>query len=106
MSQEEELHGQFENISQTFNELLILSENLDNNYQKLLSELAVSEDQISGFLSNPVNFTEEEWSELESEKQKMQEMLEVQLSHLQDPKAMKKKYSERKRIKNNWLFVR
>jgi len=106
MSHDEELYGKFENMQQKINELLILSENLNNNYQKILEQLDLSDQQLTSFVENPENFSEKEWEDLEAEKKKMQEMLDLQMSHLQDPKKVQKKYSQRKRVKSNWLFVR
>lgn len=107
MSQEE-LYGndKFEKMQQTLKELLIQSENLDRNYQNLLNDLSLSENQLTQFMDNPGNFSSEEWSELESEKEKMQAMLEQQLSNVKDPKKTRKKYSQQKRVKNDWIFVR
>ncbi len=96
-------HG---NMQRKLKELLILSEKLDNNYQKLLDDLSISEDQLINFIDNPENFTENEWNDLQAEKETMEKMLDLQLSQVKDPNENKKKYSQRKRVQSNWIFVR
>ncbi len=106
MSKEDELYHKYQSTQQKLKELSIMSEKIDRNYQSLLTTLGTSPKELKEFMENPENFSPAIWEEMQEEKKKMDEMLALQMSVLRDPKKIKKKYSERGRVKQNWIFVR
>lgn len=106
MSKEDQLYQKYQITQQKLKELSIMAERIDRNYQSLLNILDLSPRQLKEFMENSENFSIEIWEDMQKEKQKMEEMLALQMTALRDPKKIKKKYSERGRVKQNWIFVR
>lgn len=106
MSKEDELYQKYLSTQQKLKEFSIMSEKIDRNYDTLLQILGLSSAELTEFMENPANFSQEMWNDLQTEKQKMEELLNLQMSVVRDPKKISKKYSERGRVKQNWLFVR
>ncbi len=106
MSKEDELYHKYQSTQQKLKELSIMSEKIDRNYQSILDLLGLSPTELNEFMENSENFSPEIWEDMQKEKKKMEELLNLQMTALRDPKVINKKYSERGRIKQNWLFVR
>ena len=106
MLYQEEFDKNYQTIDKQLKELTISMEALDRNYQDLLNHLSMTSEQLKSFMENPANFTPEAWEELQQEKEKMEQMLKLQFSCIAKPQEVKKKYSERGSIQQNWLFVR
>ncbi len=106
MSTEEKRANELKIMQQTINELQILSENLNRNYQNVLQELQISQEEFTLFVTNPNNFTEKEWKEMHQAEEEMKQLITAQLTEVVNPKATKQKYAQRSQIKNNWIFVR
>lgn len=106
MTKEKELYDKYQTTQLKLKELAIMSEKLDRDYQSFLGSLEVTPAQLHEYMENPENFAPGVWDELQKEKEKMDELLKLQMSVLRDPKKIKKKYSERGRVKQNWIFVR
>jgi hypothetical protein len=86
-------------------ELLIRIDSLDREVKVLLSELNISPEKLSVFVDNQANFTEENWQELQKQRQLLDEKLSKELSNIRDPRKVKKHQDDR-HIQRHWLFVR
>lgn len=106
MSKEDELYQKYQSTQQKLKELSIMSEKIERNYQAILRNLNFSPKQLKEYMENPDNFSPAIWEDMQKEKEKMDEMLKLQMTAVRDPSKIKKKYSERARVKQNWLFVR
>lgn len=101
-----------ENIEEKINtnekkirELDIRHEKLDMDISNFLEELDVTPEQLSAFISNPENFTEENWKELQRRKKQLDEKLNVELKSIRDPLKSKKAFASLK-INPQWLYVK
>lgn len=106
MSKEDELYQKYQSTQQKLKELAIMSESIERNYQALLKNLDLTPQELKSYMENPNNFTPIEWEDLQKEKEKMDEMLKLQLTTVCDPRKTKKKYAEKARVRQNWIFVR
>lgn len=86
-------------------ELSIRMEQLDREIDTLLKELKVTPDQLSTFIQEKDNFTEENWSQLQEQRRKLDEKLLCELKNVSDPLKTKKNYEGRV-IGSNWIHVR
>ena len=86
-------------------ELAIRIETLNRDVDALLSELQVNPAQLTAFLNNKDNFTEENWETLQQQRKVLDEKLLTQLAHVSNPLNTKKAYADRN-VQRHWLFVR
>ena len=86
-------------------ELSINIENLNRQTHELLSELNVNSEQISSFLNNKDNFTEEDWHHLQKQQKELNHKLESALNNIKDPRKAKEAQLALNPQKH-WLFVR
>jgi hypothetical protein len=105
MFDQKDLEKSIEDEQRKINELIIRNENLDLETDTFLKNLKVTPEQLSLFMANKDNFTEENWERLQQEKEKREMKLETEIKNIRNPLKVKKTYSERK-IENHWLFVR
>lgn len=87
------------------NELVLRMDALDREYSALMAELEVTPQQISTFLGNPSNFTEEQWEALQNQRKMLDEKLTTDINNIRNPIKTKKAQAERN-VQNHWLFVR
>ncbi len=98
---EEKLHINEKKIR----ELDIRFETLENDISKFLQELDVTPEQLTAFISQKDNFTQENWEELQKQKKQLDEKLEVELKNVRDPKKAKKAFASLN-VGNHWLYVK
>jgi chromosome segregation ATPase len=97
-----------QNIAKTnisIQQLMIHMEGLDREIQELLGELHVTPQQLSVFIENEQNFTQENWSELQQQRKILDEKLMTFLSNVKDLRKTTKAHKER-HVQNHWLFVK
>jgi len=83
-----------------------LIESLDRDVRDLFEEIEVSPQQIQQLLSDPKNFTEEDWQRIEECRQQQDKQLECDLANIQNPRSTQQAYSSNSRVKSHWLCVR
>jgi archaellum component FlaC len=86
-------------------ELLLRIDALDREVKGLMDELDICPKTINTYLSNPDNFSKENWEELQKQRQMLDEKLVTDIENIRNPIKQKKKQDERV-IQNHWLFVR
>lgn len=86
-------------------ELMLRHENLKRQTEELLQELQITPEQLTTYIENKENFTEKNWNELQSERTKIEEKIQTEISSINNPLKAKKTYSE-KNIPNHWISVR
>lgn len=101
----EDLERKINKNEMAIQELTISLENLNQQVDALLNELEVSAEQLTAFVENKENFSEENWDLLLKQKKDWNEKLRLSLENVRNPLSAKKKYAERK-IEPHWLFVR
>ena len=97
-----------QNIAKTnvsIQQLLIHMEGLDREIKELLSELQVTPQQLSAFVGNEQNFTQENWVELQKQRKSLDEKLNTSLLNVKDLRKTTKAHKER-HVQNHWLFVK
>lgn len=86
-------------------ELMIRIDSLDREVKTLLSELSITPEKLSTFIDNQDNFTDENWQELQKQRQLLDEKLSKELLNVRDPRKVKKHQDDRN-VQRHWLFVR
>lgn len=86
-------------------QLLIRLDSLDQEINALLTELKVTPKQLDVYLSNPDNFTEKNWLELQKQRQLLEEKLQRDLANIRDPRKTQKS-QETRNVQRHWLYVR
>lgn len=94
------LENQYVAMDHKIGAIEIENEALDREIESLLEKAQVTSEQLTLFLSNPVNFTEANWATLLKEKEKLKVKLERDLQNIAKPA---KKLAA---IPPHWLFVR
>lgn len=102
---QDELEKKIEKHEIAFQELLIKTESLNQQINEFLDELNISEEQLSTFIGNKDNFSEENWQEINRLRQELDEKLKRELGNVRNPLKNKKTYSERI-VQQHWLYVR
>lgn len=100
-SMEQRIQQQEEKIRK----LSLLLENQDREVQEFLQHQNIHPEKISEFLEKQENFCEAGWSELNQEKQKLDEKLQRDLSNIRNPKKAKKALASL-HVERHWLHVR
>jgi len=103
---EENLESQSTKNDLTLQELLIRIDGLDRQVKAFMEELDISPEQISGFVNNPDNFTQENWAQLEKQRKMLDEKLDLEMRNIRNPKSAKKAYASRAGVQQHWIFVR
>lgn len=106
MSDKKNLDHQLQQTMLKMKELSIKKEHLAHTYQQLLTDLAMTPEEVLTYAKNPDNFSPPLWEELQNEKKKLEEELELELSQVRDPLKTKKSLSEQGLVKPHWIFVR
>lgn len=102
---ESKLENQIQNHSLKAQELAIRLEDLDREVDTFLKEVNINLDKLTSFMENKENFTDENWTQLLQEKEKINEKLQRELANIRNPLKTKKAYSGL-RVQNHWLHVR
>lgn len=100
-SQEQKMQQQKKKIQ----EMELRIANLDEEVEELLESLKVSPEQLTAFLSNKENFTEENWNEVAKQKKELEEKLKRELDNVRNPIKSKKTYSSL-HVQRHWLHVK
>ncbi len=88
-----------------FQELLLQMDGINQEIDGLLKELNVTRHQLEAFLSNPDNFTSDNWVELQKQRQILEEKLKCEIANVRDPRKTKQAQSNR-RVEQHWLYVK
>ena len=88
-----------------FQQLMIHVDSLDREIKSLLSELKVTPEQLTAFVSNEENFTQENWQELQNQRKLLDEKLKTEITNIRDPRKVKKAQEDRN-VQRHWLFVK
>lgn len=105
MTSESQIENHIKKNAQAIEELSIRIETLNRDVDTLLKELNVSPTQLTTFLSNSNNFTEDNWNALTAERKALDEKLLRELLNVSNPVKTKKTYAER-HVQPHWLYVR
>lgn len=96
----------FKKQEKKFKELLMRSRELDKQSDELFEGIDVSHEELTNYLSNPDNFTAEDWekvkTQLDEQKQDVTDLLEKQ----RDIAQVRKAYEQRAEVQRHWMFVR
>lgn len=105
MHKEIALENKIQQYSTKIEELEIRLESLLREEEKLLHDLQITREQLSVFVSNPENFTAENWAELNDQQKKMNEKLHRELENIRNPIKTKKAYDSL-HVQSHWLYVK
>lgn len=86
-------------------ELDIRFEKLNNDIKNFLNELQVTPEQLTSFISQKENFTEENWEELQKQKKQLEDKLNLELKNITNPLKSKKARASLN-IDRHWLYVK
>lgn len=101
----DKLEEQVTNNEKKIRELSIRHEKLDLDVSNFLKELEVTPEQLSAFITKKENFTEDNWEELQNQKKKLDEKLDLELKNVRNPLKSKKALASLN-IRQHWLHVK
>lgn len=96
---------EIEKLDRRIQELEIQNESLNSEVTQLLGELSLTPEQIHAFVTNPSNFSPENWEEMEKHRNALDAKLKRDLDQIRNPLKAKAAYKGRQ-IPPTWLFVR
>jgi hypothetical protein len=102
---DDELEKKLQKHELAFQELAIKTDNLNQQVDELLAELNIFPEQLTTFIGNKENFSEENWQEIVKLRQELDEKLKRELANVRNPLKNKKTYSDRV-VSQHWLYVR
>lgn len=105
MLSQENVEEKLNNNEKKIRELAILLEKVDNDVSIFLQELEVTPEQLTTFISNQENFTENNWLELQKQKKQLDEKLDTALKNVRNPLKAKKAL-DALHVPRHWLHVR
>lgn len=103
---EEKLEDKIQRTEKKLKELSFHMQRLNRDYQQLLNDLALTPEQLKEFVEDPNNFSPLIWEQLQNEKKKLDEWLNLELNNVHDANKAKTVYSEKGKVQQHWLFVR
>ncbi|WP_068468696.1 hypothetical protein [Candidatus Protochlamydia phocaeensis] len=106
MSLEKKLKEKIQQTQLKMQEISINMEKLEREYQLLLEELALTPDQLKNYVEDSNNFSPPIWEQLQNDKQKLDEKLDLDLKSVRDPLKIQKTLSESSHVRQHWIFVR
>ncbi len=106
MSFEEKLEVKIHRAEKKIRELAVRTQHLSREYEKFLDELDLTPEQLKIFIDDPENFSPQIREEMQKEKKKIGERLNLELNNVRNANATEKTFSERGAIQRHWLFVR
>jgi hypothetical protein len=86
-------------------ELSIRMEALNRDIHELLKELNVSPEQLTTFLENKDNFSDDNWHTIIEQRKILDEKLLKELQNISNPQKTKKTFKTMN-VQPHWLFVR
>lgn len=86
-------------------ELMLKHETLNRDTEALFHELQVTPEQLTAFIENKSNFSDDNWNRLQEEKNKLEQRIQTEIANIRNQVKVKKAYEERQ-IANHWIFVR
>lgn len=105
MSSEHEIESHIQKNQQLIQEITIQIEALNRNINLLHDELQVSPEQLTTFIENKENFSEENWQNLIEQRKSLNEKLLKDLLNISNPKKRKDSLKSLN-IQPHWLHVR
>lgn len=106
MSFKEKLEEKINQTERKLNEFSIRLKKLDQELKQILNELELTPEQLKNYVQDPDRFTPPVWEQLQAEKKKWDEKINLEINSLSDPLKTKKTISERGNVQQHWLFVR
>ncbi|MBS4163698.1 Uncharacterized protein PRO82_001001 [Candidatus Protochlamydia amoebophila] len=106
MSLEQKIEEKFHSTQVKMKEISVGMGKLESEYQKLLKDLGLSNEEVHEFASNPSNYSAPIWEQLQNEKKQLDEKLNLNLNNVRDPLKVKKAFSDHATIQSHWIYVR
>ncbi len=103
---QEEINKKIQATENRMRECSLSLERLNQEYQQLLNDLGLTQEQLKARVENRDHYTPQEWEEMQQEQKRLDEKLNLELAHLTDPLKTKEAFSSVKTIQQHWLFVR
>lgn len=105
MSSTVKLEAHIQKNAQAIQELAIQIEAVNRDVHELLKELNVSPEQLTTFVENKDNFSEDNWNTLLEQRKVLDEKLLRELQNVSNPQKTKKTL-QTMNVQPHWLFVR
>lgn len=95
----------YESMNQKIKSLEIQLENLEKEENAFLKLLNVTHEKLTAFLKDKKNFSSENWNQVVSHKQKLDEKLLREIENVRNPQKAKRAYNSLK-VGSHWLHVK
>lgn len=102
----EKLEEKISRTERKLRELSLHTQRLSHEYEKLLETLDLTSEQLKDFAENPENFSPSIREEVQNEKKRLEEKLNLELNHVHNANQTQKTFLERGTVQQHWLFVR
>jgi hypothetical protein len=105
MKSDSQLEAHIQKNELTQQELSIRIEALNRDVDGLLTQLNVSPEQLTTFIENKDNFSEENWNTMQEQRKALDEKLLRELVNVSNPKKTRDAFKNLN-AQPHWLFVR
>lgn len=105
MNKDNTIEAHLQKNALAIQELEIRIEALNRDVEALLSELNVSPKQLTTFIEDQTNFSQENWETLMQQRKALDEKLLRELLNVSNPKKTQAAFKQRQ-VQPHWLFVR
>lgn len=106
MAINEKIEAKIHRAEKKIRELALQTQRLSREYEKFLDELDLTPEQLKTFIDQPESYSEAIREEVQKEKKKIGERLNLELNNVRNANDTQKTFSERGAIQQHWLFVR
>ena len=105
MNSEAKLESHIQKNENAIQELSIRIESLNRDVEQLLNELNVTPEQLTTYIENKDNFSEENWQTLLDQRKALDEKLLREMLNISNPKKTQETRKQLN-VQQHWLFVR
>jgi len=105
MNQDAKIESHLHKNECAIQELSIRIETLNRDVEELLNELSVTPEQLTAYIGNKDNFSEDNWQTLLDQRKALDEKLLRELLNISNPKKTQEKRKQMN-VQPHWLFVR
>jgi seryl-tRNA synthetase len=105
MSFDHKLEERILTAQRKIQEMTINLENLDREFNQLLSESGLEAAQIEAYIKEMERSKDPIWETLKAEQDQLNQNLENRLTQIKDPKKLQQVFSEKASIQSHWIYV-
>lgn len=106
MFQKEKMEDKIKRTELQMRKMAIQIEQMEREYQSIVTELGATAEQVQTFIENPENFSAPIWEILQKEKKALENKTSLSLSTVKDTRALEKSYASLGAVESRWIYVK